>query len=98
MKIISLAKAAAEQPSAWRSAILGKAGGANFKVLRMDGAVYADEVHDFDEALLVVDGQMNLLVDGQVHCVKAGDVCIVPAGLAHGVAEGSFGTLVIVDQ
>ena len=89
MKIISLAKAAAEQPSAWRSAILGKAGGANFKVLRMDGAVYADEVHDFVEALLV---------DGQDHCVKAGDVCIVPAGLAHGVAEGSFGTLVIVDQ
>ena len=57
-----------------------------------------DESHDFDEALLVLDGCMRLDLQGQVTEVNAGEVFIVPAGVPHAVAPGSHGTLVIIDR
>lgn len=98
MTSIHLPSLATQLPAAWRSTIVGKAAGANVKVLRMDGAVYPDEVHDFDEALLVIDGQMNLDIQGEITSVRTGEVYIVPAGVAHSVAAGSQGTLVIIDK
>lgn len=98
MKCIDLVQRAKEQPAAWRSTIVGKAAGANVKVLQMDGSMYDDECHDFDEALLVLDGQMNLDIGGEIITVRAGEVFLVPAGLSHGVAVGSHGTLVIIDR
>jgi quercetin dioxygenase-like cupin family protein len=64
----------------------------------MDGAAYASEVHEFDEALLVISGVMKLEVSGAVLSVEAGELVIVPAGQPHAVAPGSHGCLVIVDQ
>jgi quercetin dioxygenase-like cupin family protein len=98
MPKIKLSPSAATLPQAWRSIIVGQAGGANFKLLRMDAATYPDECHDFDEALLVVDGQMNLQIHGEVIEVRAGEVFIVPAGTPHAVAAGSHGSLVVIDQ
>lgn len=94
---IDLRARAAALPQAWRSAVVGQAAGANVKVLRMDGTAYPDEVHEFDEALLVLDGQMRLELAGAVIEVGAGEVCLVPAGAPHAVAPGSHGTLVILD-
>jgi quercetin dioxygenase-like cupin family protein len=88
---------AASLPTAWRSAVVGQPGGANFKVVRMDRSGYPEEVHAFDEALLVLDGQMNLKVQGSIVNVAAGEVFIVPAGLPHAVAPESSGTLIIID-
>lgn len=85
-------------PDAWRSVVVGRAASANVKVLRMDGRAYPDETHEFDEALLVLDGQMNLEIDSQVLSVHQGEVFIVPAGHPHAVAPGSHGTLVIIDR
>ena len=93
---VDLAGAAGLLPHAWKSSVLGRASGANFKVLRMDVSEYADEVHDYPEALLVIDGHMNLRIRGEARRVVAGEVFIVPAGVTHGVAEGSSGTLVVV--
>lgn len=95
---INLMHAAQALPTAWRSTVLGRAAGANIKVLRMDAAAYPDESHDFDEALLVLEGQMNLTLQGQQVVVLAGEVFIVPAGVPHAVAPGSHGTLMIIDQ
>ena len=95
---INLIDAAQSLPTAWKSTVLGRAAGANFKVLRMDGQAYPDESHDFDEALLVLDGRMNLLIQGGQVEVTAGEVCIVPAGVPHAVAPDSHGTLVIIDR
>ena len=98
MSKTDLIKPAGSFPCAWSSQIVGRVAGANFKVLRMDEATYPNESHDFDEALLVVDGQMNLELLGQLVAVRAGEVFIVPAGVPHAVAPGSLGTLVIIDR
>lgn len=63
----------------------------------MDGQQYPDEVHGFDEALLVLDGVMRLVIEGSTVDVHAGEVYVVPAGRPHAVAAGSHGVLVIVD-
>ncbi len=98
MSKIKLSTIADQLPRAWNSTIVGQAAGANVKVLRMDDAAYPDESHDFDEALLVLDGCMRLDLQGQVTEVNAGEVFIVPAGVPHAVAPGSHGTLVIIDR
>ncbi|CAN7190345.1 cupin domain-containing protein [Acidovorax sp. LjRoot66] len=98
MSKINLPETAQTFPQAWTSRIVGRAAGANVKVLRMDDGAYPDESHDFDEALLVIEGCMRLDLQGQVTEVQAGEVFIVPAGVPHAVAPGSHGTLVIIDQ
>lgn len=94
----NLLQLAASLPISWKSTIVGTAAGANFKVLRMDGTEYPNETHSFDEALLVLEGQMKLQFGLEVIRVNAGEVYIVPAGIPHAVAAGSHGTLVIIDQ
>lgn len=90
-------QALAQGLPAWRSQLLGRIGSARLKVLRMDEAPYAEEAHDFTEALLVLDGVLRLRVDGALRVVSAGQLCLVPAGVAHAVGEGSTGTLLILD-
>lgn len=98
MSNVHLIQEANALPFAWKSKVLGKVAGANVKVLRMDATSYPNEVHNFVEALLVLDGHMNLEIEGKTVCVQAGEVFMVPAGQPHAVAAGSLGTLVIIDQ
>lgn len=97
MSLIDLLATAAELPDAWRSTVVGRFGGANFKLLRMDAGAYEEETHDFAEGLLVLDGAMRLSVGGAIIDVGAGQLYVVPAGVAHAVAPGSRGTLAILD-
>ena len=97
MNSTNLNELALALPAAWHSVVIGKAGGANIKVLRMNSSPYPNEVHNYAEALMVVEGQMNLEIAGQLVAVGSGEVFIVPAGLPHAVAAGSHGTLLIVD-
>jgi quercetin dioxygenase-like cupin family protein len=45
-----------------------------------------------------LESQMNRQFGEKVIQVKSGKVYIIPAGRAHAVAEGSYGTLVIIDS
>lgn len=90
-------KSTVAELDAWKSIVLARVGGANIKVMRMDDAPYPDESHDYPEGLLVVDGQLNLTVGSEAITVKAGEIYVVPVGIAHAVAPGSTGTLVIFD-
>jgi mannose-6-phosphate isomerase-like protein (cupin superfamily) len=98
MSKINLCEIASKLPSAWKSSLVGRATSVNIKVLRMDESEYEEEVHDYAEALLVLDGCMNLAIAGKVEHVQASEIYIVPPGVPHGVAPGSRGTLVIIDQ
>ena len=96
MNLINL-KSAVAQLDAWKSIVVARVAGANIKVLCMDGAPYPDESHDHPEGLLVVDGQLNLTGGSEAITVRAGEIYVVPVGIAHAVAPGSTGTLVIFD-
>nr|WP_229751011.1 cupin domain-containing protein [Undibacterium terreum] len=92
-----LTQIAAGLPASWASQLVGTAGPARIKVVRMDAQAYHEETHAQDEALLVLDGQMLLSVSGQEIRVGAGELYIVQAGTPHAVLAGSSGTLVIID-
>lgn len=95
---MNLVEEAENLAQAWRSRILGNTGGANLKVIRMDEAGIPYESHsEFDEALLVIDGEMQLEIEGEVITMRRGDFQIVPAGKKHKVLPGSYGTLFLVD-
>ncbi|PBC67499.1 hypothetical protein BX265_8106 [Streptomyces sp. TLI_235] len=97
MTPVDLAAAAAALPAAWNSHPLGRVGGAAVKVLRMDGRPLDTESHPTAEALLVLDGRLELVVDGTETTVGPGEMAWVPAGARHSVRAGSRGTLVIVE-
>lgn len=90
-------ESATAQLDAWTSVVLARVAGANVKVMRMDGAPYPEESHDYPEGLLVVDGQLNLTVGPDEFAIRSGEIYVVPVGVAHAVAPGSTGTLVIFD-
>ncbi|MGW2253167.1 cupin domain-containing protein [Kitasatospora sp. NPDC001660] len=94
---MNLVDAASSLPEAWRSEVLAEVGTAAVKVLRMDGRALPPEVHAAAEALLVVEGRLELLVDGVELSVGAGELYRVPAGAVHAVRPGSGGTLLIVE-
>lgn len=96
---INLAVAGAGLPDPWRSRILGQVRPCNIKIIRMDEAGIDWEDHpDYAEALLVLDGHMDLETpDGVTRC-EAGDLFIVPVGVPHRVLPGSAGLLLLVDR
>ncbi|MFJ3644250.1 cupin domain-containing protein [Streptomyces sp. NPDC090108] len=64
----------------------------------MDGTQVGEESHRAAEALLVLDGRLELEVDGMPVSVRAGELFMVPAGVVHAVRAGSRGTLVIMES
>ncbi len=97
MPLMNLVSEAAALPQSWRSRVLGQVGPANVKVLRMDALPLEEELHPYDEALLVLEGIMELTVSGEPLSVRAGELYLVKARTPHSVREGSQGTLVIID-
>lgn len=96
MPLIDLLAHARDLP-AWQSSVTATVGPANIKVLKMDERAYAEETHDYNEALLVLEGKLLLQVGQQVIAVGPGQLYLALAGVAHAVLPGSHGTLLIVD-
>ncbi|WKX70860.1 cupin domain-containing protein [Streptomyces sp. XD-27] len=94
---VNLNETAAGLPQAWSSLVLGRVGSACVKVLRMDELPLAEESHEAPEALLVLDGRLELAVAGRPVTVRSGELYLIPAGTPHAVRPGSRGTLVIVE-
>ncbi|KAF1042737.1 MAG: hypothetical protein GAK35_02547 [Herbaspirillum frisingense] len=97
MPLINFAGLARIQASPWSSQIIGEVGPARIKVLRMDHQPYEEESHGYNEALIVIEGRLELDVNGEALSVAGGEMYVVAAGTPHRVRPGSHGTLVIVD-
>ena len=97
MTLYDLRAEAIALPESWHSTVLGRIGTANLKVLRMDECSVIEEVHAYDEGLLVIDGRLELSVKGNKISVTSGQLYVAKAGIPHTVEPGSFGTLVIID-
>jgi len=97
MPIIDFASLAEDLKNPWKSSIIGNVGPAKIKVVRMDQRPLDEETHDYNEALLVLDGSLRLQVDGAQITVLPGQMYLAIAGTPHTVLPGSHGTLVIID-
>jgi mannose-6-phosphate isomerase-like protein (cupin superfamily) len=60
--------------------LIGQTPELNLKLVRKAGRPYSTEVHGHDEALLVVDGQINLLINVDILNVEVCELCVVRAG------------------
>ena len=98
MALVDLRARAAGLGEAWSSVVVAGFGDARLKILRMDAGAYPEEVHDYREGLLVLEGEMRLRVGAQTLFVKAGEVYVVEPGVAHAVEPGSHGVLAILDS
>ncbi|HKA87667.1 MAG TPA: cupin domain-containing protein [Haliangiales bacterium] len=49
------------------------------------GQVWADYVHETDELVMVVNGDVEFEIDGQVHRPAAGEEVLIPARARHTV-------------
>ena len=77
MPLLDFSAIAAQLPDSWKSTRLGQVGPARIKVLRMDEQAYQEETHDYNEGLLVIDGQLRLSVGDQEVRVSAGQMYFV---------------------
>jgi quercetin dioxygenase-like cupin family protein len=66
------------------------------KVIRMHGLPLREESHPSPEALLVLDGHLELDVCGSPVSLSKGELYLLPAGTPHTARRGSHGTLAIV--
>lgn len=98
MPLIELESMAKNLPAAWQSHIIASVGVANIKVLRMDEQSAEEEIHDYNEGLLVIEGKLLLEVEGEPVVVESGGLYVAEAGVPHTVLPGSRGTLVIIDM
>lgn len=67
------------------------------KVMRMNGLPLRQETHPATEALLVLDGRLELDVSGSRVSLSKGELYVLPAGTPHAARRGSHGTLAIVE-
>ena len=49
------------------------------------GQVWADFVHDTDEIVMVVEGEVEFEIEGEIHRPSAGEELRIPAGASHTV-------------
>jgi quercetin dioxygenase-like cupin family protein len=49
------------------------------------GQVWADFVHDTDEIVMVVEGEVEFEIAGVIHRPRAGEELLIPAGARHTV-------------
>lgn len=98
MHATSLIAEASALPDAWQSRIISTIGQANIKLIRMDPAGIPDERHDdFAEALMLIEGKLQLEIEGHIIDMRTGDYVVIPRGKTHRVLPGSSGTLLLVD-
>ncbi len=55
------------------------------------GQIWADFVHDTDELVMLIDGEIELRFSGEVLRPKVGEEILVPAGEAHTVINVGSG-------
>jgi quercetin dioxygenase-like cupin family protein len=56
------------------------------------GQVWEDYVHETDELVLLVEGEVEFEVNGQLHRPRAGEELLIPAGARHTVRNVGAGT------
>lgn len=51
------------------------------------GKVWKDYVHDTDELVMLIEGEVEFVIEGTVHRPKVGEELLIPAGTRHTVTN-----------
>ncbi len=82
----------------WRSHNLGRVGNTHLKLFRVDPDGLAEEAHpDWAEALVMVEGCVQVTIDGTPVTLKAGDALLIPEGVRHAILPGGHGAFLLID-
>jgi mannose-6-phosphate isomerase-like protein (cupin superfamily) len=84
--------------SNWAGKLIGRPGGVGLKLFKVDEGGLAREMHPaYDEALLMLDGAIDLAIDDVCVSLRAGDLQVIPAGAWHEILPGGHGSFLLVD-
>jgi len=82
----------------WTGKLMGRPGGVGLKLFKVDAGGLAREMHPaYDEALLMLEGAIDLTIDGARISLRAGDLQVIPAGAWHEILPGGHGSFLLVD-
>ena len=96
--ILNLSEAAAALPDGWKGRVLADFGCVRAKLFKTDPAGLAEERHpDWEEALLMLNGELVIEIAGARHVLKAGDFCLIPRGTPHRILPGCHGCFLLLD-
>lgn len=96
--VLNLKDTALSLPAGWNGRTLADFGCVRTKLFKVDPAGLAEERHsNWDEALLMLDGELILELDGAQLALKAGDFCLIPRGVPHRILSGCHGSFVLLD-
>lgn len=96
--LLKLADESASLPDGWQARSLADFGCVRAKLFKVDPAGLAEECHlDWDEALLMVDGDLTLVLDGVRVVLQTGDFLLIPRGVPHRILPGGHGAFVLLD-
>lgn len=67
----------------WKSELLADLDGIKIKFGKTDPSKTVTELHDVDEILLVLQGEMHVTINGQKKLMRAFDCAIIPKNTEH---------------
>jgi|688.fasta_scaffold299180_3 quercetin dioxygenase-like cupin family protein len=94
---LKLAGLAQNLPGTWGRAVLGDVGGVKLKLFRTEGEGLDPEVHDWTEALLMIEGELTLILDGEEIFLSAGDLQLIAPGCLHAIRAGAKAAFLLFD-
>lgn len=69
-------------PNNYRTSVMGRAMSLN-RIRWVHPAELPEHTHDVEQALVVLDGELDYTIDGTTHRLTPGTVAVVPAGTPH---------------
>ena len=81
---MNLAAVAAQLSDGWKGRVLADFGCVRMKLFKADAVGLAEEMHsDWDEAILMLEGELVLELDQVPMHLKAGDFHLIARGVQH---------------
>ena len=95
---MNLAAFAAQLSDGWKGRVLADFGCVRMKLFKADAVGLAEEMHsDWDEAILMLEGELVLELDQVPMHLKAGDFHLIPRGVQHRILPGCRGSFILLD-
>ncbi|WP_310619704.1 cupin domain-containing protein [Flexibacterium corallicola] len=97
-KLINTLETASNLNTNWKSVILAELPASKIKLFRIDPNGLSPEIHEnYPEALLVIEGHLDLRLGKDLVRMKTGDFQLIPKGTVHSIEPGGHGIMLLID-